>query len=201
MPLSMAAMTRPPSTACEGFPRPPNMLVPPITAAATAYSTSVPPSMLVDTDRSREAYTSPAIPAVNDDRAKAAVRTSGRLMPARRAASGLPPMAYTYRPNLVRPRRNVHIASTPRTMSRTHGTPRSDRNWVPRFVLQMSTITTPTAAAPAIFNNVKLAGGATRPLRRRRASRDHDTRPNSATTAIITIQLAVGDRIPLARSE
>ena len=36
MPLSMAAMTRPPSTAWIGLPRPPNRLVPPMTAAATA---------------------------------------------------------------------------------------------------------------------------------------------------------------------
>src|SRR5207244_1052668 len=43
IPLAMAAMTAPPRTAFNGPPRPPNRLVPPITAAATAYSTRVPP--------------------------------------------------------------------------------------------------------------------------------------------------------------
>src|SRR5436853_495172 len=51
MPLSMAAMTRPPRMACNGLPRPPNRLVPPMTAAAIAYSTKVPPSREVDTGR------------------------------------------------------------------------------------------------------------------------------------------------------
>jgi hypothetical protein len=36
------------------LPRPPNRLVPPITAAATAYSTNVPPSTAVEIDSSRE---------------------------------------------------------------------------------------------------------------------------------------------------
>src|SRR5690606_17022028 len=35
MPLTMAAITTPPSTACSGWPRPPNRLVPPMTAVAT----------------------------------------------------------------------------------------------------------------------------------------------------------------------
>ena len=55
MPLSMAAITSPPMMALMALPRPPNRLVPPMTAAAMQYSTRVPPSMLVDTDCSREA--------------------------------------------------------------------------------------------------------------------------------------------------
>ena len=54
-PLNTAAMTIPPSSACSILPRPPNRLVPPITAAATAYSTKLPASMSVAIDPSRDA--------------------------------------------------------------------------------------------------------------------------------------------------
>src|SRR5699024_6036427 len=55
IPLLIAAMTTPPRTPWIALPRPPNRLVPPMTAAATAYSTRVPPSMEVEMERSREA--------------------------------------------------------------------------------------------------------------------------------------------------
>src|SRR3954447_7491705 len=114
----------------------------------------------------------PAIPAVNDARVKHMVRMNDRLTPARRADSGLPPMAYTYRPNLVRPSRNVHATSTPSTRKTTYGTP-----WIgeftPRSVLQMRTTTTPATRTPTILRMVRLTGGATRPLLRRRDSRTH----------------------------
>ena len=42
-PLAITPTTRPPSTASSILPRPPNRLVPPMTAAATAYSTFWPP--------------------------------------------------------------------------------------------------------------------------------------------------------------
>src|SRR6516164_2365118 len=94
MPLSMAAMTSPPSTAWTALPRPPNKLVPPMTAAATAYRTSWPPSNAVETERRRDAPTMPAIPAVNEASTNATVRILAKPTPARRAASALPPMAY-----------------------------------------------------------------------------------------------------------
>jgi hypothetical protein len=64
-----------------------------MTAAATASSTWLLADlmMLVVRNTCQEAKRMPAIPAV---RAKHQVRTEGRLTPARRAASGLPPMAY-----------------------------------------------------------------------------------------------------------
>ena len=49
---------------------------------------------LVEIDRSREAYTIPAIPAVNEHSMNAVVRIVARFTPARRAASALPPIAY-----------------------------------------------------------------------------------------------------------
>ena len=90
-------------------------------------------------------------------------------MPARRAASAFPPIAYTCRPNLVRPSRIDHIVTMPITMSTTHGMPRIGVR-TPRLVLQINTSTTPATATPTIFTTVKLSGGATRPLARRRAS-------------------------------
>src|SRR6266511_2680799 len=155
--------------------------------------------MEVEIDRSREAYTTPAMPAVSPVSAKASVRIPARFTPARRAASALPPIAYMYRPTLVRPSRNVHAASTPKTSSTTQGTP-----WIgtitPRFVLQSSTIATPPTRTAPILRSVKLGGGATRPARRRLASRRQFHTPKAPTTTSITTQPASGDRLPLAMS-
>ena len=64
-----------------------------MTAAATANSTSWPPSRSVEIEPSREASMMPAIPAVSPVRTKASVLIRIRLTPARRAASALPPIA------------------------------------------------------------------------------------------------------------
>ena len=119
-----------------------------------------------------------------------------RLTPARRAASAFPPMAYTYRPNLVRPRRIVHAAHTPSTISTIHGMPLIGTS-APRSVLQIITSTTAATATPTIFRTVTPRGGAT--SRRRRASCIHII-PYRATMAPITIQPAAGVRSPLAKS-
>ena len=74
-------------------PLPPNRLAPPITAAATAYRTIVPPSMSVEIDpRSRLVDHAAQAGRASADR-EAEVRTSATLMPARRTASGLAPIA------------------------------------------------------------------------------------------------------------
>ena len=70
----------------------------------------------------------------------------------------------------------------------------------PRLVLQMSTTTMPATRAPAILMMVRLTGGATRPLARRRDSRSHVEAPKRPTMTSMTIQLAAGVRLPLARS-
>jgi hypothetical protein len=141
----------------------------------------------------------PAIPAVNEQSVNATVRIIRRFTPARRAASALPPIAYTYRPNRVRPRTKVHAARMPNTNRTTHGTPRIGRIR-PRSVLQMSTMTTPPTRPPPIFSAVSPGGGATRPAVRRRASRRHVSTPNSPTMTSITTQPAIGLRLPLAMS-
>ena len=53
----------------------------------------------------------------------AIVRIRANGIPARRAASALPPIAYTYRPKRVLPSTKVQAASTANTTSTTHGTP------------------------------------------------------------------------------
>ena len=75
------------------WPRPPNSDVPPMTAAAIEYSRIVPPPEFVSTERRREARTMPPSAAIIEQIAKHAIFTLSTLMPARRAASALPPTA------------------------------------------------------------------------------------------------------------
>ena len=51
----MTATMSPPRTAPSILPRPPNRLTPPMTAAATAYSTFCPPLTLLEIEPSWEA--------------------------------------------------------------------------------------------------------------------------------------------------
>jgi len=77
----------------------------------------------------------------------------------------------------------------------TQGTPSS----VPKFArltLQIATTTTETTAIRAIFKMVRLAGGATRPLRRRRLSPSHSRLPTAITTSAMPIQLRTGSIVP-----
>ena len=64
-----------------------------MTAAATANSTSWPPSTSVEIEPSREASRMPAMAAVTPHSTNASVLIRFRLTPARRAASALPPIA------------------------------------------------------------------------------------------------------------
>ena len=66
------------------------------------------------------------------------------LTPARRAASGLPPTAYMWRPNCVRSSRSVQATSTARTSGRTHGHARDAARFA-RLTLQMATTAIPAA--------------------------------------------------------
>src|SRR5450759_4067234 len=76
-------MTSPPSRAWIILPRPPNRLVPPMTAEATAKSTYSPPLMPVLIELSCDASMMPAIPAVRPHRVKQSVRILIRLTPGR----------------------------------------------------------------------------------------------------------------------
>jgi hypothetical protein len=89
----MLAMTSAPSRADLMWPRPPKSDVPPITAAAIEYSRIAPPPAFVSTERSREASTMPPTTAISEQIAKQMILIRSTLMPARRAASALPPTA------------------------------------------------------------------------------------------------------------
>ena len=92
-PLSIESITSAPRIAAFIVPRPPNSDVPPMTAAAIGYSSAWPPPVFVSTDRRREASTMPPTTAMNEQSAKQAIFTRSTSMPARRAASALPPTA------------------------------------------------------------------------------------------------------------
>ena len=64
-----------------------------MTAAAMTLSSRLPPPVPVDTERAREARMIPPTPAMNPLIMNTAIRTRSTLMPARRAASALPPTA------------------------------------------------------------------------------------------------------------
>src|SRR6266568_5734669 len=142
----------------------------------------------------------PMMPAVSPHSANARTRIRLRLMPARRAASALPPIAYMYRPNRVRPSRKLYATSTTRITSTTHGTPRTTTA-IPRLVLPMSTTTTPATAITATFSQVTLTGGAASLLARLRPSRTTNRPPASTTAAAMTIQPAVTLIAPLSMSD
>ena len=81
-----------PTTVPSTVPMPPNRLVPPRTTAAMAARLSVEcPPMVVVAKRARE--TIPAMPARNPERPYTLIRCRSTLMPARRAASALDPIA------------------------------------------------------------------------------------------------------------
>jgi hypothetical protein len=93
--LSIDAMTSAPSTADLMCPRPPNSDVPPMTGAAIEYRRIWPPPAPVSTERSREARMMPPRAAMAEQIANTAILMRSTLTPARRAASVLPPTAYT----------------------------------------------------------------------------------------------------------
>src|SRR5438874_13074675 len=105
-----------------------------------------------------------------------------------------------YRPKRVRWSTTVHAPRTARTIGITHGTPWTETRFVPRFTEEIKTTATPTAATSPMRIDVRLAGGATRPLARRAAERVHSAAPTTATTITRTTQLASGVIRPWTRS-
>jgi hypothetical protein len=93
MPLEIEPITSAPSRAVQTEPRPPKRLVPAITGPAIASSSSSLPPEFWLTARRREAAMMPPIAAIVPAIAKTATRIPLTLIPARRAASALPPTA------------------------------------------------------------------------------------------------------------
>jgi hypothetical protein len=102
MPEAIDWMTSAPSSADQVEPRPPNRLVPPMTAAAMALIRSVPDpasrAVVGLAEVSPEATKRPPIAASVPDTMNIASHTHTTRTPARRAASTPPPSAYTRRP-------------------------------------------------------------------------------------------------------
>ena len=96
-----------------------------MTAAAIEYRRIEPPPAFVSTDRRREARMMPPSAAISEQIAKTVILIRSTLMPARRAASWLPPTAYTYRPNFVLRATQVQKTRSAPTSTATYGTPRS----------------------------------------------------------------------------
>ncbi len=93
IPFAIVVIRSAPISAFRTSPRPPNRLVPPITAAEIASISSVPPPAFRSTLWRREARTMPPSPAMKPEIMKTRIRIRVTLMPARRAASALPPTA------------------------------------------------------------------------------------------------------------
>ena len=93
MPLAIEPMTSAPSSAPQTEPRPPNSDVPAMTGPAIASSSRSDPPEDWLTASSRDASRMPPAAANVDPRMKTVMRTRATGMPARRAASRLPPTA------------------------------------------------------------------------------------------------------------
>ena len=89
----MVATTTPPITASSARPLPPNRLVPPITAAPTAYSRTLPAPEDADTLPPYDAAMIPLTAASAEHTTNTDILIRSTLTPARRAASALPPTA------------------------------------------------------------------------------------------------------------
>ena len=103
-PFSTLATTTDPRSTPRARPRPPNKLVPPMTAAAIASSASAPPPVVELTASCREAATIPAIAANVEQKENIAIFTAATLIPARRADLALPPTARMCTPSCVESR-------------------------------------------------------------------------------------------------
>ena len=93
MPFEIEPITSAPSSAVQTLPRPPNRLVPAITGPAMASSRRSPAPEDWLTASSLEAAMMPPTAAMLEAIMNTTMRTRVTLIPARRAASALPPTA------------------------------------------------------------------------------------------------------------
>ena len=93
MPFAIVAITSEPNSALRTSPRPPKRLVPPMTAAAIASISSVPPPAFRSALLRRATRTMPPSPDIAPEIMKTRILIRATLIPARRAASALPPTA------------------------------------------------------------------------------------------------------------
>ena len=112
-PFGIKASTSPPSTALIIRPRPPNSEVPPMTAAPTANNSVSLAPVFESTEFTRDARKMPPTAATSAVHTNADSSTRVTLMPARLAASRLPPTAYRNRP--YRRRSSTKLSTTTST--------------------------------------------------------------------------------------
>ena len=150
IPLEIEPITRAPSSAVQTEPRPPKRLVPAITGPAIASSSSSLPPEFWLTASSREAAITPPIAAIVPAIPKTAIRTPSTRMPARRAASALPPTANTWRPKPVRLTRNSMPITKASRISSASGTPRSELRTATATITTAETSTKRTSCAAGL---------------------------------------------------
>ena len=144
VPIRMA-----PRRAPRTSPRPPKRLTPPITAAAIAFKSRLPGGNVSATELTWAAKMIPPIAAIAPEIANTRMRTRDTLMPARRAASALPPTAYTWRPNVVHFARNVSSTKKKTMITPASGRPRGVVMTLP--LLQIATVPKAAIPMPIVF--------------------------------------------------
>src|SRR5690242_13788904 len=122
-PVVMDWMTSMPRRADHTEPRPPKRLVPPMTAAAMASISVLPPPAFSVALAVWPAKNMPPRAAKPPEMANTVIRTIGTLMPARRAASMPPPTAKTLRPYVVRRSTKSTTTNAARKITRALETP------------------------------------------------------------------------------
>src|SRR5580658_7607156 len=164
-------MSRAPKKVPITLPRPPIRLVPPTTTAAIDSSSSSPVPVWGEPDEKRAMYKKPTMAAQPPLIIYTIVLTRATLIPARRAASSLPPIAKTYRPKRVRFKSTD--AATMTTSIQTTGTGMLGR-W--------NALVTPPRSAPIpVFSKSELWSATGRPC----------DRMNDAPSAISSIASVV----------
>ena len=178
MPLAIEPITTAPSSADQTEPRPPNRLVPAMTGPAMAISSkSLLPEDWLTAIRRDAASTPPAAASV-DASTKTSRRTWSILMPARRAASALPPTANMCRPKRVLSVRYANASAKAKTMTMTRGSPR------PWLTMKMSEMNAAAMRPTRMSRNWMGATVSPAALRRARPSKANASVRPTASSAI-----------------
>jgi hypothetical protein len=135
MPFEIDPIVVAPSSADHTDPRPPKRLVPAMTGPAMAKSSRSLPPVDWSTASSREAASTPPIAAIAPEMANTMTRMRLVWIPARRAASALPPTVNTWRPKSVRVATYCIPATKAVRIMTASETPRSGHRPIVEFCL------------------------------------------------------------------
>ena len=149
MPLEIEPITRAPSRAVQTEPRPPKRLVPAITGAGDRQQQQFAAAGgLVDGEQARGGQDAADRGHRAGDREDGDADPVDR-MPARRAASALPPTAKTWRPKPVRLTTYSIPTTKPSRISTASGTPRSELRTATATIVTTATSAEADDRAPA----------------------------------------------------